>query len=384
MEKHYYSPYTLVSMIEKCPTYDIACNMVADHVQPLWSGALPVSFETRDEDGRLLKLEDDHLSGKHLILVFLNEADKDTSLHVLKSFRARMSDFDQSSTTVLAINGDSDDKNNWQLKYESGFVWPIASDCSGAIFASYGLHKSQGEAVRIVLLTPLRQVRSWFDTPSNIDQTIEVIMSQINTPQSAENEKWFPSHAPVLMIPNVLSAEECKRLIHSYDTGGPFIIRHPDSGELKTDYKMPVYEHNRQDRVDHMIKDQTTLDFLTERMRTRINPMVRKAFGFDVTRREALHITRYVGKRGGNQMGHRDNTSPHTAYRRFAHSMNLNDDYEGGEVVFKEFNPHGYKGTPGTALVFSSALLHEVQETTSGTRYTLISHLFNDSTLPKR
>jgi predicted 2-oxoglutarate/Fe(II)-dependent dioxygenase YbiX len=70
-----------------------------------------------------------------------------------------------------------------------------------------------------------------------------------------------------------------------------------------------------------------------------------------------------------------------TAHRRFALSLNLNDDYEGGDVVFKEYNNVGYKGSAGAALIFSSALLHEVRETTRGVRYTLISHFFNDQSL---
>ena len=57
--------------------------------------------------------------------------------------------------------------------------------------------------------------------------------------------------------------------------------------------------------------------------------------------------------------------------------MSLNDDYEGGEITFGEFSPKGYRVPAGTAMVFSSSLLHEVQETTSGVRYNLISHLFS-------
>lgn len=63
--------------------------------------------------------------------------------------------------------------------------------------------------------------------------------------------------------------------------------------------------------------------------------------------------------------------------------MSLNEDYECGGVVFKEFSPRPYRGAAGTALIFSSSLLHEVQETASGTRYNLISHLFNEEALPR-
>ena len=170
-------------------------------------------------------------------------------------------------------------------------------------------------------------------------------------------------------------------MIGVFEQDQPLMVRPPRSGELPGNYKIPVYEHNRQDRVDQIIKDQSTLTFLDERIWGRVVPMVKKAFAYDITRREDLHIARYVGARGGNQMGHRDNVSAATAYRRFALSLNLNDDYDGGDVVFREYGDQRYKSPAGTALVFSSALLHEVLETTRGTRYTLISHFFNEQSL---
>jgi peroxiredoxin len=366
-------------MIEASPTYELAADMVAEHVIPLETGALAAAFSIRDEDGRKLSLEDDHLSGKPLVLAFLNTADDDTCLAVLSALASRQPEFAEYGVTVVAVSSDSDVRRSWRLKHEAGFFWPVAGDCSGAVFADYGLHKSRGEAFRLVLLTPYRQVRSWFDSPANTDETLDTIMSQIDSMQAPGDDHWFPVHAPVLIIPNVLSVEECQGLIHSFETGGPFLVKDSEKAKASGDYKMPIYEHDRQDRVDHMIKDTGIMEFLTERIASRINPMIKKAFSFEVNRREDIHIARYVGKRGGHPMGHRDNTSPHVAYRRFALSMNLNDDYEGGEIVFREYNPHGYRGMPGTALIFSSSLLHEVQETTSGVRYNLISHLFSQS-----
>ena len=55
----------------------------------------------------------------------------------------------------------------------------------------------------------------------------------------------------------------------------------------------------------------------------------------------------------------------------------------GGEIVFKEFSPRGYRAPAGTAMVFSSSLLHEVLETTKGVRYNLISHLFNEQSIAR-
>lgn len=363
------------------PTYELAADRVAEHVQPLEHGALPAPFSLRDEDGRTLNLDDDHLSGKPLILAFLNTPDDDQCRAVLKALAEKQPQWARRETTVVAISADTDARRSWRLKHEAGFFWPVTGDCSGAVFAQYGLHKTRGEPIRLVLLTPLRQVRSWFDSPASLEDTMELMMNQIDQMQKPGEQQWFPVHAPVLIIPNVLAREECQGLIHAFETGGPFMVKDAGGKEPKGDYKMPVYEHDRQDRVDHMIQDPAMLEFLTGRIGSRVNPLIKKAFAFEVNRREALHIARYVGKRGGHPMGHRDNTGAATAYRRFALSMNLNDDYEGGGVAFREFNEHPYRGQPGTALVFSSSLLHEVQETTSGVRYNLITHLFNESTI---
>jgi peroxiredoxin len=363
------------------PTYELAAERVGEHVVPLESGALAAPFSLRDEDGRKLELEDDHLSGKSMILAFLDIEDDQRCVQLLSAFAGCRSELDSLNATVVAINADTDARRNQRLKHDSGFYWPITCDCSGSVFASYGLHKNHGPDTRLVLLSPLRQVRSWVDSPADPALSLEKLMTEIAEMRVSEDPRWFPVHAPVLIIPNVLSRDECQRLIQAFETGGPFRIKDEGGRQPEGDYKMPVYEHDRQDRVDHMIQDPAMLEFLTERIGTRVNPMIKKAFAFEVNRRESLHIARYVGKRGGHPMGHRDNTGASTAYRRFAFSMNLNDDYEGGEVVFREFNDHGYRGEPGTALVFSSSLLHEVQETTQGIRYNLITHLFNEASL---
>ncbi len=370
-------------MTDSQSTYDIAAPYLEPYVQTLWPGALAMPIETRDQDGRRLSLADDHLSGRSLLLVFLNGASEESSTTLLQDVAGRRDALDSVDCTVIVVNACSDASANQRLREASGFPWPIAGDSTGAVFASYGLHKENGEQIRLVLLTPLRQVRLWFDTPTDNDETLNTIMDVLENSEANAELRWAPPHAPVLLVPNVLSAEECGKLVESFETGAPFMIRPPRPGELAGDYKIPVYEHDRQDRVDQIIRDPAMLKLLDERLFGRVTPMMKKAFAFEVTRREDLHIARYVGTRGGHAMGHRDNTSPATAYRRFALSMSLNEDYEGGGVVFKEFSPKPYRPPAGTAMVFSSSLLHEVQETTSGTRYNLISHLFNEESLPR-
>lgn len=363
-------------MADTRPTHQIAAPAIRPYVQTLWPGALALPFDTHDQDGRKLALADDHLSGKFLWMVFLTDPYGDAALPLLKSLAGAEERLEAANATVVVISASGDAARNRQLQRDAGLRWPIACDPSGAIFAAYGLHMGSGEPSRLVLLTPYRQVRTWFELDGETGATLNKAIEIMENAQAAEELRWSPPHAPVLIVPNVLSPEECGKLVESVETDTPFMVRQPQAGEIAGNYKIPVYDHHRQDRVDLIIKDANTLNFLNERIFGRVTPMIKKAFAFDVTRREDLHIARYVGKREGIAMGHRDNTLPPGAHRRFALSMSLNDDYEGGEIAFGEFSPKGYRVPAGTAMVFSSSLLHEVQETTAGVRYNLISHLF--------
>ncbi|MEM1263543.1 MAG: 2OG-Fe(II) oxygenase [Pseudomonadota bacterium] len=363
-------------------TYDLAAPQLGDYVQPLSHGALALPFEIRDHDGRALKLDDDFLAGGPLLLVFVDPASADGQ-QGLATLAGAMPALQQQDVACLVVSANSDAAANTTFRQQFGLNVPFCGDSTGVVFASYGIHKGHGPTVRWVLLTANRQVRVWYDAPLSADTVMQAVLTLSNTDANREAITWQVPHAPVLIVPNVLTREECASLLASFETRSPLMIRPPRPGELDGNYRIPVYEHNRQDRVDEILKDQTTVNFLDQRLFGRVVPMIKKSFGFDVSRREDLHIARYHGTREGNIMGHRDNVSAATAYRRFALSMNLNDDYDGGEVVFREFGDRGYKPEPGSAMIFSSALLHEVLETTRGTRYTLISHLFNEQTLPR-
>jgi hypothetical protein len=58
---------------------------------------------------------------------------------------------------------------------------------------------------------------------------------------------------------------------------------------------------------------------------------------------------------------------------RYAVTINLNDDYEGGELHFPEYGPILYRPPAGSAIVSPGALIHAVRSVTSGVRYALLS-----------
>jgi predicted 2-oxoglutarate/Fe(II)-dependent dioxygenase YbiX len=62
-------------------------------------------------------------------------------------------------------------------------------------------------------------------------------------------------------------------------------------------------------------------------------------------------------------------------------TINLNNDYAGGDLRFPEFGPRRYRGPVGGAVVFSCALLHEVTPVTRGVRYAKLPFLYDSAAI---
>jgi predicted 2-oxoglutarate/Fe(II)-dependent dioxygenase YbiX len=86
----------------------------------------------------------------------------------------------------------------------------------------------------------------------------------------------------------------------------------------------------------------------------------------------------YHAEDGGHFGPHRDNTTKGTAHRRFAASVNLNSDFDGGEIIFPEYSPRGLKPPRGGAVIFSCSLLHAVSKVARGRRYAFLPFLYDD------
>ena len=186
----------------------------------------------------------------------------------------------------------------------------------------------------------------------------------------------FEAPAPVLVLPRVLEPELCRRLVAVYEAGGG-----AESGFMveRDGRTVGVYDHATKRRRDQEIEDETLRAALRARIGRRIAPEMRKAFQFNPTRIERYIVACYDGREGGHFRAHRDNTTPGTAHRRFAVTMNLNDDFDGGALWFPEFGPRRYRPPAGGAVVFSCSLLHEATPVTRGLRYATLPFLYDEA-----
>jgi predicted 2-oxoglutarate/Fe(II)-dependent dioxygenase YbiX len=126
-----------------------------------------------------------------------------------------------------------------------------------------------------------------------------------------------------------------------------------------------------------MIGDSDILQQARERFGRCVVPELLKAYQFKATRMERYIVSCYRAEDGGHFVAHRDNTTKGTTHRRFAVSVNLNCDFDGGEISFPEFGPKSFEPSPGCGVVFSCSLLHAVSKVTRGRRYAFLPFLYD-------
>ena len=186
----------------------------------------------------------------------------------------------------------------------------------------------------------------------------------------------FPGMAPVLVTPRIFEPGFCERLIALYrQTGGE-----PSGFMREVDGVTTLMmndQHKR--RSDVIVEDDGLQKQIVARLNRRLLPQIEKAFNYRATRIERYLVARYEADTGGFFRPHRDNTTKGTAHRRFAVSINLNSDYDGGDLRFPEFGDRTYRPPPGGACVFSCSVLHEATPVTRGERFAFLPFLYDEA-----
>jgi predicted 2-oxoglutarate/Fe(II)-dependent dioxygenase YbiX len=189
--------------------------------------------------------------------------------------------------------------------------------------------------------------------------------------------------APVLVVPGVLDADACARLIARFEDG-----EHQEGAMASVDgsdglvNRIDAAKKHRRDLV--LDPGEPLLAEATEAVSNRLIPEIQKAFQAEVAFVDRILIARYDDT-GGYFKRHRDNSSPHVAFREFAVSLNLNTgEYEGGGLIFPEFNDCEHQPPQGSACVFSASLLHEASPVTRGSRYVLLTFLHGHAAEARR
>jgi len=246
-------------------------------------------------------------------------------------------------------------------------------DVEGRVHGAYGV-VPDGPGAVVVLDANLRVVA--VHALDDVEATRRTVTDAVQARRHEHDDSIVRAQAPVLLVRDALSASLCQRVVeawrsgHTTETG---VEASADGGRRE------VGDVQRKRRRDLTITAPELLRTLTDHVGRRVMPELARAFAYQATRFEGFKVGCYDESSEGFFAPHRDNLSPATAHRRFALSLNLDDDYEGGELRFPEYGPQRYRPAPGEALVFSGSLLHEVLPVTRGRRFVLLSFLFNEA-----
>lgn len=306
------------------------------------------------------------LGGRYLILAFLPEPgpERDAALAVVEARSKMFSD------EAVAIFGVLPDAGSF-ARARNSFPWYWLSDAEGELRRLYALVDADGRfepswvvidpSLRVMGTAPLERGASVLDTVAGFGDP--------------DRHAGVELHAPVLIVPRVFEPELCRRLIAYYEQSGGVpsgVMRERDG---KT---FPVLDDFKK-RRDATIADEELCALTRVRINQRLAPEIAKSFQFEATRIERYIVARYDAEDGGYFRPHRDNTTPGTAHRRFAVSINLNaEDFEGGDLRFPEFGRRTYRPPTGGAVVFSCSLLHEATPVRRGVRYAFLPFLFGE------
>ena len=226
-----------------------------------------------------------------------------------------------------------------------------------------------------IVMDPGLTIRAVFPLTETGEEAGQILDMLARVPPPARY-MGFPVPPPVLILPDVFEPAFCDHLIALYHRNGA-----ETSGFMRDidGQTVAVQDPGFKVRRDYVIDDPDLIKATQARIIRKVIPQIERVHFFRCTRMERYMVGGYPADEGGHFRPHRDNTTLGTAHRRFAVSINLNDDFDGGAVSFPEYSPEGIKAPKGAAVIFSCSLLHAVGRVTRGTRYAFLPFLYDDA-----
>lgn len=314
----------------------------------------------------------DTTAGRYIVLLFFVTTTNAEAQTALATMQAATHIFDDKHTSFFGISNDPGDaaKLTDQIPGRRFIL-----DFDRSVARAYGAAAEDGNHWRRlwVVLDPSLRILEITPFSERSAEDMIAYLAQLPAPVA---HGGFEMGAPILHLPNVFEPQFCEELIAYYAAHGG-----EESGFMRERNGMTVlmHDHVHKRRRDCIIEDENLRNSAQKWIVRRIIPEIAKAHQFHATRMERYLIGCYSAEDGGHFRAHRDNTTAGTAHRRFAVSINLNADFEGGEIAFPEFSMRGYRPAPGAAIVFSCSLLHQVSKVTAGKRLAFLPFLYDEA-----
>lgn len=314
----------------------------------------------------------DTVGGRVVAMLFYGLASAEPAAAALREVMNARDLFDDVNACFFGVSVDAADASSGRIAEHIPGIRHFV-DTDRAVSRLYG--RIAGEAADTtyaplwIVLDPT--LRVLFSAP--IDQTARVL-DRIAALREAPP---MTVPAPVLIVPRVIEDGLCRTLIDLYEREGGEASGFMREIDGRT---VAVQDSAFKRRADCAIEDEALRNQLRLRIQRRLVPEIKKVFQFEATRIERYIVACYDGASMGFFRAHRDNTTPGTAHRRFAVTINLNaEDYDGGNLRFPEFGSQTFRAPTGGAVVFSCGLLHEAQPVTRGRRFAFLPFLYDEA-----
>jgi predicted 2-oxoglutarate/Fe(II)-dependent dioxygenase YbiX/peroxiredoxin len=316
------------------------------------------------------------MAGRYIVLCFYGSAAQPRARAAIDAMLRHRNLFDDQRFCFFGISIDPADETERRVQDSLPgvrFLW----DFDTAVSRKYGALPQEASAkgpiayrLLWLIVDPTLHVLAAFPF-STVDDNHETIFAYLGRLPAPENFAGFEIPAPILILPNVFELELCQQLIGLYDADGG-----RETGVMRND--LAVVDASIKRRKDYKIIDQDVIQGIQRRIMRRVAAEIEKLFFMKTHYMERYIVGCYAAEDAGHFKPHRDNTSSATAHRRFAISINLNSDFDGGELRFPEYSQRGYKAPTGWAVVFPCGILHRVMTVMRGRRYAFLPFLYDD------
>ncbi|MFD1952168.1 2OG-Fe(II) oxygenase [Sphingomonas arantia] len=328
----------------------------------------PAPWFTASMLGQATEADFDKAGGRHVLLLFFGTAGHPACQAALRQMEANAALLADGRAAFLGVTADPRDVTDGRLSALQRIGVHIIVDDDRRVSTLYGAVRpgAQGDSFTPywLLLDPLLRVAGVFALQDG-EAAIDALRGLLSTPP-------VDVAAPALILENILDPDFAAELIALHTRHGG-----TESGTMRRigDRTVEVHNHAVKRRRDHIVQDPAVQAQLHDAVMLRLVPMIARCFQYRPAEIERYIVSCYDSRDGAHFAPHRDNTTPATAHRRFAVTINLNDDYDGGDLRFPEFGTRCYRAPRGGAIVFSCSLLHEVTRMTAGRRYATLPFL---------
>lgn len=301
----------------------------------------------------------DSAAGRFVLMLFA-PTEPQALAAAVRALASRQGLFDDVRASAFVVLRDSSAVSG--VRDVRGLRW--MADRTGAISDRYGPEPHWlllDPSLRVIAAEPI--------------ENAEAMFARVSALPAPSDHAGVPLHAPVLVAPRIFEPELCRALIARHEaSGGAFTGVMRDDG----DRTVAVMDELKK-RRDIWLDDPELQAAIRLRLERRLFPLIKMAFEFRVTRIERYLVSCYDAADHAVFHPHRDNTTQGTAHRRFACSLNLNDDFDGGDLRFAEYGSATYRPPPGGAVVFSCTMMHEALPVTRGRRYAFLPFFYDEA-----